>query len=268
MKLKIGRIPYANLFPIFHVLERDRDCSDYEFVEEVPARLNRLVREGTVDVSPSSSIEYLKNPSLYNIIYGHSISSSGPIGSIFLFSGVPIEDLDGARISVSSQSESSVGLLDVILRKFYGSNCTLSVSDRPEACDKAFLLIGDDALKYKKDQDCMGAGKPVSAPRRYVYDLGEIWFERTGLPFVFALWIVRKDCPEGDLLKRFEKDLGAARDKATAGFSSIAEHSPMSAYMTKEEIVQYWYRIEYGLDERHVKGLELFGKLLGESGLL
>lgn len=263
MKLKIGKIPYANLFPIFHLLKRDCDCSGYEFVEDMPSRLNKMLREGMVDVSPSSSIEYLRNPSLYNIINGHSISSSGPIGSILLFSDRPLEKMDGAGIHVTFQSETSVGLLAVILKKFYGHNCTLTISDRPESCLLPFLLIGDDALQYNKGH---GQNKP-GAPCRYVYDLGRIWYEKTGLPFVFALWIFRKDCPDKGLLERLEKDLDRVQYAALKDFPNIASHAPIRSFMTEGEIVGYWQKIQYGLEERHIRGLELFGRLLEECGL-
>src|SRR5208283_2604995 len=51
-RLIIGRIPYANVFPIFYVLDHEIDCSEYIFVEGVPSRLNRMLREGEVDISP------------------------------------------------------------------------------------------------------------------------------------------------------------------------------------------------------------------------
>jgi chorismate dehydratase len=61
-RLLIGEIPYANLFPIFYTLKKESDLSGYEFVEGVPSALNKKIREGLIDVSPSSSIEYLRHP--------------------------------------------------------------------------------------------------------------------------------------------------------------------------------------------------------------
>jgi len=128
VKLRIGKIPYANLFPIFYMLEKECDCSSYEFVEGVPSVLNKMLRDGEIDVSPSSSIEYLRNPSLYRIIDGHSISSKGHVKSILLFSKIPIVELNGGTIYVSSQSETSVALLDIILKKFY----TIMIQNKTE----------------------------------------------------------------------------------------------------------------------------------------
>jgi chorismate dehydratase len=285
MKLKIGKIPYANLFPIFYVLEKECDCAVYEFVEGVPSELNRMLRDGEIDVSPSSSIEYLKNPSLYQIIEGHSISSRGPIGSIFLFSKKNIHGLNNSTVHVSSQSETSVALLDIILKKFYGIQCKMQVSRNPENSGaEAFLLIGDDAIKCKaigNRQEAIGKNinkhtiyspSPI-AHRLLVYDLGEIWYEKTGLPFVFALWIARKKLFEGEgsrvkgqkeLLNKFIKDLDTAKKIALKNLSEIAQHSPMKEFMSEEEIISYWNKIDYELTPEHKRGLDLFNRYLKE----
>lgn len=279
MKLRIGKIPYANLFPIFYVLEKECDCSFYEFIEGVPSELNKMLRDGEIDVSPSSSIEYLKNPSLYQVIKGHSISSRGPIGSIFLFSEKNIDELNNSTVHVSSQSETSVALLDIIFRKFYGIQCKLQVLQSPEnSGGEACLLIGDDALKYKargNKQEAIGKNinkhtiypSPI-AHRLLVYDLGEIWYEKTGLPFVFALWIARKklfECQRAkELLNKFVKDLDTAKEIALKKLIEIAQHSPMKKFMSEEEIISYWNNIDYELTPEHKKGLDLFNRYLKE----
>jgi len=118
-RLRIGKIPYANLFPIFYMIEKESDLSGYEFIEGAPSELNKKIREGLIDISPSSSIEYLRHPDKYTLIENHSISSKGPVGSILLFSKQPIETLDGLSILTSSQSETSVALIQIVMKKFY-----------------------------------------------------------------------------------------------------------------------------------------------------
>lgn len=265
MRLRIGKIPYANLFPIFYVLERECDCSSYEFVEGVPSILNKMLRDGELDISPSSSIEYLRNPFIYRIIDGHSISSRGHIGSIFLFSKKNIHGLNSSTVHVSSQSETSVALLDIIFKKFYGIQCKMHVSRNPENSGaEAFLLIGDDAIKQ---------GLMVKGQRSRVYDLGEIWYEKTGLPFVFALWIARKKLFEGqgsrvkgqkELLNKFVKDLNTAKEIALKKLIEIAHHSPMKEFMSEQEIISYWNKIDYELTPEHKRGLDLFNRYLKE----
>lgn len=273
MKLKIGKIPYANLFPIFYTLEKEFDCSSYEFIQGVPSLVNSMLRKGELDVSPSSSVEYLKNPEFYQIINGHSISSTGPVGSILLFSKRPIEELDGSTVYASSQSETSVALVNVIFRRFYGIYCNLKTSQIPEdSGGEAFLLIGDDALKYKaigKGQEARGKNINKYSPspianHLLVYDLGEIWYEKTALPFVFALWIARKDIFESkkELLNRFVRDLNTAKEIALRNLKDIAKCSPLNAFMSQQEIISYWSKIDYDFNIEHKKGLELFKEYL------
>jgi len=263
MKLKIGKIPYANLFPIFYALENECDCSSYEFVEAVPSVVNKMLRDGVIDVSPSSSIEYLRKPSFYQIIDGHSISSEGPIGSIFLFSNKRITELHNSVINVSFQSETSVALLDIILRKFYGIQYKFQVSQNPENSGaEAFLLIGDDAMKYGLRFTVHGS--------RLIYDIGEIWYDMTGLPFIFALWMARKDLEESkaDLLRKFINDLNMARDVALKNLTRIAKYPPMRAFMSEDDIVSYWKRIDYNFTDKHKRGLDLFQQYLKELACL
>jgi chorismate dehydratase len=130
-KLKIGRIPYANLFPIYYTLEREFDCSAYEFVEGAPSKLNKMLREGQIDVCPSSSVEYLRNPDLYNIIDDISVSSKGKVGSVILFTRRPIETISGKKIMITDQSDTSVALLDIILKRFYEYDYESELSDAP-----------------------------------------------------------------------------------------------------------------------------------------
>lgn len=71
-RLIVGRIPYANLFPFFYYLENRCDSSLYKFINGHPSKLNKLLREGLLDISPSSSIEYLRNKDKYSLKIGRA----------------------------------------------------------------------------------------------------------------------------------------------------------------------------------------------------
>ena len=113
--LRIGQIEYANCTPLFHVLREQFPGSGYEFVTGVPAELNRMLLAGEIDVCPSSSIEYAYHPDRYTILPHLSISSIGAVASVLLFSKVPVEELDGLKIRLSSESATSVNLLKILL---------------------------------------------------------------------------------------------------------------------------------------------------------
>lgn len=263
MKLKVGKISYTNLFPVFYTLQKEHDCSNYEFFEGSPSELNRTIREGRIDISPSSSIEFLRYPEGYDLIKNHSISSAGPIGSIILFSRRPIEYLHGFTVLTTTQSETSVALLHIVLRKFLGIEChfdtTAAPLEKALTSHTACLLIGDKALiesrKWKE---------------LHQYDLAEIWHRETGLPFTFALWIARKN-PGGklaQLLEAFRHDLDSAKTVALSRLNRIAGASPLGKILPGAEIVSYWKRISYDLGPAHRKGLDLFRRYSSELGLL
>ena len=263
MKLRIGKIAYENLFPIFYMLQSEFDTPDYEYVEGVPSELNEKIRRGEIDVSPSSSIEYLRHKETYRLIENNSISSSGPVKSIYLFSRTPIEDLDGKVILTSSQSETSVALIRIILGKFYGMHCIYRSASAPLdevlKSEAAYLLIGDEALvEVHKPRDL------------HIYDIGDLWYRNTGLPSTFALWIVRKDCyPEKEeLIENFSRDLNSARIGALKNLDRIANASTMSKVLPFADLVAYWKGISYEFNEEQKKGLALFEQYAGELGLI
>ncbi len=252
--LRIGKIPYTNLFPFYHHLERLEERG-YEFIEGVPSEINRLMRGCSIDVSPSSSVEYLRGMEHYIVIPGHSISSEGPAGSILLFSRKEIEDLDGERVLYSHQSETSALLLRVVLSRFHRLRCVLKESRLPLEDGlrnhPAYLLIGDDALR-----------EASRGPDLLIYDLGEIWYRETGLPFVFALWIMKREAEEK--VGNFVSDLDDARTKAFEDLPAVARACPSRRWLSIKALVDYWKGLSYDLEERHWKGLELFRRYLEE----
>lgn len=260
-KLKIGKMAYANLFPLFYMLSEKCDCSSYEFVEGVPSDLNKKIRLGEIDISPSSSIEYLRHSEIYHFIRNHSISSKGPVKSIFLFSKKPIEALNGATVLTTSQSETSAALLDIIFRKFYEINCRLESSSEPLENGiksyQAYMLIGDKAMLES------------ARWKEYQYDLGELWYRNTGLPMTFALWIVRKEWrPQDELFRRFVADLDYAKTEALSNLSYVAAASPLRRYLSEEELIKYWEGISYDFGEEHKRGFDLFRKYAEDLGII
>ena len=279
-KLRIGKIPYTNLLPVYRTLRDEFDCSGYEFVEAYPSELNRMLKQGEIDVSPSSSIEYLRDESAYSYIDGLSISAMGPVRSILLFSRVALDSLDGHEIFVTHQSETSVALLKIILSEFYGINCNLKVTTAPVseaiAEHSAYLSIGDEALLTASGahllelemEDANYELCTIGHQLFYIYDLGELWFGHTGLPFVFALWIMKKDLAgrKGELLKRFVGDIRDAHQRAAGRFHELSKTPGL--VLPPEEIVSYWEGIDYDLSDDCLKGLWLFRDYLRKLNLL
>lgn len=262
--LRIGRITYANCSPIFHELQKQSSAGEYQFVGGVPSHLNIMLASGEIDVCPSSSIEYALHPEHYLILPDISISSSGAVKSVLLFSRVPIEELDGQTILLSSESATSVNLLRILIEKRFGCVCRYAASALPldsalqEAA--AMLLIGDGALRAS-----------LSEPGLHIYDLGGLWYDWTGLPFVFALWlcsrkVVREQPAE---VERLAGRLLAAKEKACASFDALAQDSPEAQWMGVSRLVDYWREnLSFDLESGHRQGLMLFYRYCTELGLL
>jgi chorismate dehydratase len=268
--LRIGRISYANCTPIFSGLRELVPGLDCQFVEGVPSRLNAMLAAGEIDVCPSSSIEYAHHPDNYLILPNLSISSIGAVGSVLLFSRIPIEELSGQTILLSSESATSVNLLRILVTIRFGMTCRfisshlpleLALQDAP-----AMLLIGDAALRAS-----------LTDHSACVYDLGELWYRWTGLPFVFALWLCGRQVAESRHAEvwRLAGQLVKAKELAGTAIESIARDAPEALWMGKDRLIDYWRdNISYDLGRRHLEGLALFyrhctdlGLLKGEPGL-
>ncbi|MCX7724861.1 MAG: menaquinone biosynthesis protein [Thermodesulfovibrio sp.] len=259
MKLKVGWIQYANVYPIFYVFQKEGLLTqDIHLVNGVPSQLNWALRNDLIDVSPSSSVEYLLNKEKYEYIDGVSISSKEYVGSVLFFSKYELERINGSKILLTDHSATSHLLLRIILEKFLNLKPTYDISSAPQKGD-SFLLIGDDALRYRKlNKD------------KKVYDLANLWYQYTGLPFVFALWIVRKEItnPESEIYPKylkFKEKLIYARQKCKDYFSEMVKNYYLTDFMTEEEILYYWKEnMEYEFNEKHKESLQLFDKYLRE----
>ena len=257
-KLKVGRIPYANFFPVFYYFDRECKHTDYKFIKGVPSKLNKMLRDGKLDISPSSSIEFLRNKDRYLILPWFSVSSAGPIYSIRLFSKLPLHNLGGKEIALSSDSETSNVLLKIILEEFLSLKCRFRSTNRRSVKSilstfSAVLHIGDTAMIEAKKLSAGGVNSKFLTPNSelYIYDLGELWFKHTGLPFVFALWIARKQAvaEKKELISKLSNDLIKARRYAGKKFRLIAKEAPQKKWLTEKELVDYWENISYDFTE-------------------
>ncbi len=262
MSLKIGKIEYANCVPLFRALSSELGEGSHLFVTGVPAILNGMLAQGEIDLSPSSSITYGADPERYWLLPDLSISATGPVKSVLLFSHLPIENLNGRLIGLTTESDTSVALLKIVLTRFFGfdNEFERTVLTMPAALDRfsALLLIGDAALKESLE------GHDV-----HIYDLGEIWYRFTGLPFVFALWIINRAAIVGreddvrDLLRTLLKAKCIARDNLPGYVSG----SGLEWFGT-EELISYWKTISYELGAEEIKGVTAFYTHAAELGII
>lgn len=263
--LRIGRIDYANCTPLFMQLEERLPVETTEIVHGVPATLNARLATGEVDLCISSSIEFSRHANDYAILPGHCIGSDGPVRSVLLFTTRPVETLAGEQLLVTAESATSVILLQILLAKRWGlSGCSVVASSLPwqEALQHSpgLLLIGDRALQ------AAGGGGAF-----HCYDLGQEWKRLTGLPFVYALWLINRVSARGKetALRQFCSLLDQARDRVVPDAELLARQAPESSWLGVQALADYWRRsITYQLDTPHLEGLGRFYCLAAELGLI
>src|SRR5215813_12327869 len=163
--IRLGRIGYVNMAPVFFRLDADVDE-----VVGVPTSLNAQLVTGELDVAPISSIEYARHAETLRLLPRLCVSSEGAVDSIQLVSKLPLDAI--RTVAVTPESATSVVLTKVLLP----DADHVPLGEPAEAK----LLIGDAALKSAFED-----------PTPH-HDLGRLWLERTGLPMVFAVWA----CPE------------------------------------------------------------------------
>jgi chorismate dehydratase len=260
----MGRIAFLNVLPVYHALEAGIIAHDHELVRGAPAELNRRMAAGELDAASVSCVEYARRPERYLLLRDLSISSDGPVRSVLLLSRFPVEALQGGSILLSAQSHTSVLLLRLLLAEVYGvTRFTTASGQAGEELEAgrfpdAFLTIGDEALRL---------GKHPRYP--YRLDLGQVWRERTGLPFVFGLWIVLRGFREDAAAEDPGVSLRASRDYGRAHMEEILRAAARShPFMTSAEHADYFTCLKHSLGEREQAGLKLFWSKLAEAGEL
>jgi chorismate dehydratase len=121
----------------------------------------------------------------------------------------------------------------------------------------AFLVIGNEALSQN-------VRPSVGFPNRY--DLASEWWAWTGLPFVFALWTIRRSLPD-NVKREFAELLERSFEVGMSRLQEIAEHFA-GELGRPEELASYLRNFHYRLGPREMEGLEKFQELVIEHELL
>ena len=262
-RLRLGRIGFLNVLPIYHPLEAGFISHPFELVCGVPATLNGLMASGDLDLGVVSSIEYARHSRRYFILPDLSISCRGEVQSVLLLSREPVERLGGKTILVTAQSHTSVGLLRILLSLRYGVDAVFQPGNCTEALERgdppaAFLAIGDEALRLRHH--------PLYPHRM---DLGADWHAWTGLPFVFAVWVIQRSAVErwNGHLGEALATLASAKKWGRENMEHVCAQAATKGVLNVGELREYYtcLRYELGPDER--KGLELFFRYLAQIGV-
>lgn len=235
--LRLGQIDYTNTLPFFYYFDRDAFPA-LDVIKTSPAELNRKMQSGEVDMGPMSSFAYAKQADDLLLFPGLSVSSYGPVGSIFLFAHRPLHTYREPSVVLTDRSATSVVLAKIILEKFF--HLSPHYETAPPDLDTMMLrhdvalLIGDEALRaYRTNRSF------------YTYDLGDLWRSYTGQWMTFALFAVRKRVYEAQRAS-VERIFKALRDSK---WQHLSDPEPLVRYVasTYGGDRAFWYQYFLGL---------------------
>lgn len=261
-RLTLGRISFLNVLPLYHPLETGVVPHPFSIVPGTPAYLNGLMSKGELDLSVVSSIEYARHPERYLIVPDLSISCRGPVKSVLLLSRVPLKELSGETVLVSTQSHTSVALVRILLSVYLGVEASYAPADCTETLARgerpaAFMAIGDEALRLSRHD---------LYPHRL--DLGEAWHAWTGLPFVFAVWVIQRQAVvrENGNLDAAIGALLSAKRWGRGHIDTICAEAARQGILNVRELQDYYECLRYDLGTGEKKGLELYYRYLQTIG--
>ncbi len=249
MTLNVARTPFLNAEAFYVDMER-RGLSLHDIL---PGGVAAAIKDGVIDAGPVPLVDAFRLEGETKPVSGFCIATTEKAMSVLLYSQKPIEELAGASIALPDDAETSHKLLQILLSVKYqvepGGYVTMN--DPHEA----FLIADDPALRRR-----LGAR---GFPHRY--DLGQEWFQWTGLPFVFSRWVARNDIGDADFLL-LEDTLYVGLEEGVENL--FHESDPRDKLlMLPKEVVEYiqGHRFFVGLSER--KAIELFQSHLKQLNL-
>jgi len=249
----VGRISYMNVAPVYYGLDNGLKPSWLKLVNGPPAVLNQMMAKGDLDISPVSSAAYARHQDEWLLLPDLSISCFGNVLSVLLVSRYPFDALDNKKVLLTDESATSADLLKLLfasknIRPVFETARIKTLADFHEKAGAA-LVIGDPALASHWDRHV-----------DHVWDLGDMWHSLTNLPFVFALWAVRKSFAEKrpDVVSSVIHCFAVSKNEGKLNIDKIAKSASQRLGLGMETSGKYYDLLHYDLGTFQIKGLEAF----------
>jgi chorismate dehydratase len=255
--MRIGAVSYLNTKPLVYGLAEL--APRHELVFDLPSRLADQLAVGALDVALIPSVEYFERPD-YQIASNACIGCHGPVRSVKLLSRVPLPQI--RTLALDEGSRTSAALVQILLRERFDLTPTLlpfPIDASPESIvADALLMIGDRAMHPP-------AGEYVAE-----WDLGDVWCRWAELPFVFAMWVGRKNSgfrvQGSDEFSELASLLNHSRDLGVANVEQIARDEHARHGLSYNDCLTYLRdHLHFTLGPRELAGLRLFEKLIAET---
>ncbi|WP_299976520.1 menaquinone biosynthetic enzyme MqnA/MqnD family protein [Desulfobacula sp.] len=259
----IGKISYINDSPVYYGLDHGLLPAWLKMVPDVPSVLNRKIKTGQIKVSPISAAFYAMNHRELLLLPDLSISCDGRVLSVILASNYKIDDLEGKKVMFSQDSASAASFLKMIFNQrkvspVYEIGPVTDCQSISKSAD-AVLVIGDTALKHPWDQVF-----------EHCIDLGQFWYEMTQLPFVFAVWAVRRSFAQKypSRVKEIYELLLESKKQGYQNIDKVVEAGKNKLNLDQSVIEEYFDLLYCDLDDRKIKSMQLFFDSLFDQGIL
>ena len=254
-----------------HSPEMDRLSKRYEIHSAMPSQCAAELAEGSADIGLIPIAAYATTPGLA-VLRGCTIASLDRVRSILLVVKHP--DGIGAvrRVAADTDSRTSNAYAQIIFRKFHQTDPEFlpfepNLDAMLAECDAA-ILIGDPALLALEDRDKRLAR---TGERLEYLDLGHVWKQHTGLPWVSAVWAVRPEAIEAAKLsaQQVTEDFLGSRNHGMAHIEDLVQEWAPRIAVPAATIRSYLTEhIHYVLDEACLEGMDLFFRYAAETGVL
>lgn len=246
-KLRLSLIDFLNAVPLQWGFMHGSVGEEADLLFDVPSQCAAHLASGQADVGLIPVIEYQRIPGL-QVIPGISIASKCEVKSVLFVSRRPIESVE--TVAVDTSSRTSAALLRILLCEFFDNPEVRFQEAAPEPQQmlrdqQAALLIGNPALH-------------VETEGLHVYDLANLWYRFTGLPFVFAFWAFRQEVEIDSRVSMFYD----SRNAGLRDIERISQEYAGKLGLPEAEIRSYLNdNLDYSLDQSNLKGLQLFFEL-------
>ncbi|SEQ50329.1 menaquinone biosynthetic enzyme MqnA/MqnD family protein [Streptomyces radiopugnans] len=260
---RVGHIQFLNCLPLYWGLARTGTLLDLELTKDTPEKLSEQLVNGDLDIGPITLVEFLRNADRLVALPDIAVGCDGPVMSCVIVSKVPLDTLDGERVALGSTSRTSVRLAQLLLAERHGLapdyyTCPPDLGLMMQEAQAA-VLIGDAALRASLHD----------APRLglRVHDLGLMWKEWTGLPFVFAVFAARRDYleREPETVREVHRAFLASRDLSLEEVGKVAEQAARWEAFDAELLERYFTTLDFRLGPEQLGGIAEFARRTGPT---
>ena len=262
---RISASSYSNTAPLVWSFLYGQNHGRVEIIlDNAPSRSAELLAQDRVNAALVPVIAYQMIDNV-RLIPDVCVGARKKVRSVCLVTkGADLKEVRSVSLDVSSKT--SVVLTKIIFREFLGFEPRW-IDAKPDldamlAVSDAALLIGDPALMIAECGMRNADLNPKSKIQNLKsFDLAELWHQHTGLGFVFAMWMTRRDS--------CEIDFAAARDEGLSHSDYIAANYASEIGLSNKEMKKYLTEnISYSVDDSMRQGMKLYFELAAKNGLI